>query len=162
MASGETLLIFTPLQNVPPASNPATLDMRNNHPVLEFDDTTNESAVFTDVLPENYDGGGITVEIWVMGDGITSGDFDVDVAIERILAATTDLDSDSFDTAQSSDNNTVDSIDGVPIKISVNLSNAQIDGLQAGEPFRMKIERDAANDTGAADMQLLVVHVVEQ
>ena len=44
MASGDTLLVFTPLHNEPPASNFATLDLRNLHPVLDFDPTTNESV----------------------------------------------------------------------------------------------------------------------
>ena len=37
MASGDTLNVFTPLQNEPPASIYATLDVRNLHPVLDFD-----------------------------------------------------------------------------------------------------------------------------
>ena len=45
MSSGDTLLIFNPLHNEPPASNPATLDTRNQHPILDFDAATNESAV---------------------------------------------------------------------------------------------------------------------
>ena len=47
MASGDTLVVLTPLGNEPPVSNPATFDFRNNHPVLDFDDATNESAVFS-------------------------------------------------------------------------------------------------------------------
>ena len=47
MASGDTLTIFTPLHNEPPSSNPATLDIRNQHPVLDFDATTNEDAATT-------------------------------------------------------------------------------------------------------------------
>ena len=63
MASGQTLCIFTPLHNEPPASNPAILDTRNQHTVLDFDPTTNESAVFKGIMRRNYGGGGVTVDI---------------------------------------------------------------------------------------------------
>ena len=47
MASGDTLLTFTPASNEPPATVFATLDTRNAHPVLDFDDAANEDAVFS-------------------------------------------------------------------------------------------------------------------
>jgi len=61
MASGASLLIFTALHNSPPATNPATFNVRNGTPVLEFDTTTQESAIFVGVLPRSYAGLGITV-----------------------------------------------------------------------------------------------------
>ena len=61
MASGDTLLVFHPFDNEPPSANYATLDIRNLHPVLDFDDSTDESAVFSAVLPWAYSGGGLTV-----------------------------------------------------------------------------------------------------
>ena len=36
MASGDTLLILTPLAHEAPASGAASLDVRNGHPVLDF------------------------------------------------------------------------------------------------------------------------------
>jgi len=51
MASGDTLLIFQPYNNSPPSGTYATLDTRNDHPVLDFDASTNESAVFSAVMP---------------------------------------------------------------------------------------------------------------
>ena len=59
MASGDSLVIFTPLSNEPPSSNFATFDTRNAHPVLDFDDTTEEKVVFTGIMPRNYAGGGV-------------------------------------------------------------------------------------------------------
>ena len=84
MASGDTLLIFTPLHNEPPSSDPATLDLRNQHPVLDFDAATNESAIFSAVMPRSYAGGGLTVYIHYAMSSATSGDIDWDVAFERI------------------------------------------------------------------------------
>ena len=80
MASGDTLLVFTPLHNEPPSSNMATLDTRNQHPVLDFDASTNESAVFSSVMPQAYGGGGVPVYIHYAMSTATSGDFDWDVA----------------------------------------------------------------------------------
>jgi hypothetical protein len=59
MASGNTLCVFTPYNNEPPAAIYATLDVRNYHPVLDFDGATDEEAVFTSILPRNYAGGGL-------------------------------------------------------------------------------------------------------
>lgn len=50
MASGDTLLIFTPQCNEPPAVDFATLDLRNSHLVLDFDATAIESAVGFEAL----------------------------------------------------------------------------------------------------------------
>ena len=81
MASGDTLLIFTPLHNEPPASNMATLDVRNGHPVLDFDATTNESAVFSGVMPQNYAGTtGATVYIHYAMSSAEADTVDWDVA----------------------------------------------------------------------------------
>lgn len=40
MASGDTLAVFTPLSVSFPASNFAAPDLRNNHPTLDFDGST--------------------------------------------------------------------------------------------------------------------------
>ncbi len=53
MASGDTLLIFGPLHNEPPSSDAATFDTRNLHPVLDFDASTDESAVFSSIICPN-------------------------------------------------------------------------------------------------------------
>ncbi|KKL04943.1 hypothetical protein LCGC14_2611000, partial [marine sediment metagenome] len=86
MASGNTLLIFRPQDNEPPSANFATIDNRvgTTHPVLDFDDTTNESAVFSATMPRSYAGGGLTVYIHYAMTSATSGDIDWDVAFERI------------------------------------------------------------------------------
>ena len=162
MASGDSLLQFSPLNNEPPSSNGATFDLRNQHPILDFDDTTNESAVFSAVLPQHYDGGGLTVYLHYAMTSATSGDVDWDVAFERIGDQQLDIDSDSFAAAQSVDNTTVPGTSGNVDVVSVAFTDgAQMDSIAAGELFRIKVTRDASSDTATGDAELLAVEIQE-
>lgn len=162
MATGDTLLIFTPLHNEPPSSNPATLDIRNQHPVLDFDDTTNESAVFSGIVPRIYAGGGMTVYLHYAMTSAVSGDIDWDVAFERIGDQQQDIDSDSFAAVQSVDNTTVPATSGLVDIVNIAFTDgAQIDSIAVGEAFRLKVTRDAASDTAAGDAELVGVEIKE-
>jgi hypothetical protein len=162
MASGDTLCIFTPLHNEPPSSNPATLDTRNQHPVLDFDASTNESAVFSSVMPRIYGGGGVTVYLHYAMSAATSNDIDWDAAFERIGDQQQDIDSDGFAAVQSVDNTTVPGTSGLVDIVSVAFTNgAQMDSIAVGEGFRLKVTRDAASDTATGDAELLFVEIKE-
>lgn len=163
MASGDTLLIFTPLNNEPPSSNPATLDARNQHQVLDFDAATIESAVFTGIMPQHYAGTtGVTVYLHYAMSSATSGDVDWDVAFERIGDQQQDIDSDGFAAVNSVDNTTVPGTSGNVDVVSVPFTDgADMDSVAAGEMFRLKVTRDAASDTAAGDAELLAVEIRE-
>lgn len=162
MASGDTLLIFTALSNEPPSSNYATLDTRNQHPVLDFDDSTNEDAVFSAIMPRNYGGGGVTVYIHYAMSSATAGDIDWDVAFERIGDQQQDIGSDSFASVQSVDNTTVPGTSGLVDIVNVAFTDgAQMDSVAAGEGFRVKITRDASSDTASGDAELLFIEIKE-
>lgn len=162
MASGDTLLIFTPLGNEPPASNGATLDTRNGHPVLDFDDTTNESAVFSAVMPQHYAAGGVTGYVHHSMSSATSGDVDWDISFERIGDQQLDVDADSFAAVQSVDNTTVPGTSGNVDVVSIAFTDgAQMDSVAAGELFRIKITRDAASDTATGDAELHALELRE-
>lgn len=163
MASGDTLLIFGPLNNEPTSSNNATLDVRNAHPVLDFDDTTNESAVFSAILPQNYAGTtGVTVYLHYSMTSATSGDVDWDVAFERIGDQQLDIDADSFAAVNSVDNTTVPGTSGNVDVVSVAFTDgADMDSVAAGELFRIKVTRDAASDTATGDAELHAVEIRE-
>jgi len=162
MASGDTLLIFVPQSYEPPSSNAATPDVRNDHPVLDFDDSTNESAIFSGVLPRHYDGGGITVYLhWAMTSA-TGGDVDWDVAFERIGDGQQDIDSDGFAAVNSADDNTVPGTCGhVEITSVAFTDGVDMDSIAAGEGFRMKVTRDAVSDTATGDAELRFVEIKE-
>ena len=162
MASGDTLLVFTPQCNEPPAADFATLDLRNGHPVLDFDDTTNESALFRGIMPRHYSGEGITVYLHF---AMTSGEADTidwDVAFERIGDQQLDIDSDSFAAVNSVDNTTVPGTAGLVDIVSVAFTDgADMDSVAVGEAFRLKITRDAASDDATGDAELLMVEIKE-
>ena len=160
MASGDTLIIFTALHNEPPASNYATLDLRNQHPILNFDDTTSESAVFTGIMPSHYAGGGVEVKIhW--SAVATSGDVDWDAAFERIGDQQLDVDADDFAAVNSADDNAVPGTSGLVDIVSISFSDGEdMDSVAAGELFRIKITRDVA-DTASGDVELHAVEIIE-
>ena len=163
MSSGDTLLIFTPLHNEPPSSNPPTLDTRNAHPVLDFDAATNEDAVFSAVMPRSYAATtGLTVYIHYAMSTAESGDVDWDVAFERIGDQQQDIDSDSFAAVNSVDNTTVPGTSGLVDIVNVTFTDgADMDSIAVGEGFRMKVTRDAVSDTAAGDAELIFLEIKE-
>lgn len=162
MASGNTLCTFTPLMNEPTSSNFATLDTRNLHPVLDFDTTTQESAIFTGVMPRHYSGNGVTVYIHYAMTSATSGTCGWDVAFERIGDQQQDIDSDSFATAQTVTAVTVPATSGNVDIVNVSISDgANMDSVAAGETFRLRIRRDVANDDASGDAELVAVEIKE-
>lgn len=162
MASGDTLHVFKAQDNQPPTANFATQDTRNAHPLLDFDDGTNEDAVFSSVMPQAYAGGGVTVFIHYAMAAAVAGDIDWDVSFERIGDQQQDLDADGFAAVQSVDNTTVPGTSGLVDIVSVGFTDgAQIDNLAVGESFRVKVTRDAASDTAAGDAELVKVEIRE-
>ena len=162
MASGDTLCRFTPLHNEPVASNGATIDLRNLRPRLDFDASTNESAVFSDIMPQNYGGGGVTVFIHYSMSSAEANTVDWDVSFERVGDQQLDTDSDSFAAVNSVDNTTVPATSGFVDIVSIAFTDgADMDSVAAGEEFRIKITRDATNDDAAGDGELAKVEIRE-
>lgn len=160
MASGNTLAIFKPFENEPPSTLYAVAGLRNGHPTLGYDDTTSWVAIFTGLVPANYAGGGLTINIFATAIA-TSGTMGWLISIERMDAAT-DLDADSFAAAQTVTAATVPATSGFPLKLTGTFtSGAQMDNLVAGEMFRLKVARDVANDTAVGNVEQLEVEVKE-
>lgn len=156
-------LQWSPMVAEFPSSNFATIDTRNNHPCLDFDTTTQETAYFTGVLNSAYSGAGVTINLWVAATSATTGTIGWDVAFERIDTSSLDIDADSFGSATTVTATTVPGTSGQVLKMSVNVSNgANMDSLAAGELFRLRIRRDVANDTATGDAELLRVEMVSQ
>ena len=163
MASGDTLLIFTALNNEPPAATYATFDTRNSHPVLDFDASTNWSAVFSAVMPQHYAGTtGVTVYLHYAMSSAVADTVDWDVAWERIGDQQLDIDGDSFADVNSVDSTTVPDTAGLVDVVSVAFTDgADMDSVAVGELFRLKVTRDAASDDATGDAELVAVELRE-
>lgn len=163
MASGDTLIVFTALHNEPPSSNAATFDARNLHPVLDFDASTNESAVFTGVMPQHYAGTtGVTVYIHYSMSSATADTVDWDAAFELIGDQDLDVDADSFAAVNSVDNTTVPETSGLVDVVSIAFTDGEdMDSVAAGDLFRIKITRDASSDDATGDAELHAVEIRE-
>lgn len=163
MAAGDTLQVFTPHMNQPPSTNYATLNTRNGHLVLEFDDTTQETAIFAGVMPRNYASGGITAYVHWMAKTATTNTGGWDITFERDADAGDDMDADSFATAQTVTAATVPATSGV-IKytnVAITAGATGTDSVVAGDSFRLRVRRDVATDTAVGDLQLLAVELKE-
>ncbi len=169
MASSDTLAVFTPLHNEPPAAAFATLGTITGatgaRPILQFDDTADETAIFSGVMPRNYGGGGVTLTLhYAMAGANTADDVIWDAAFERIAdgdamgAAGSDF--AAVNSVTDTADNTADNIDPATITFT---NGADMDSVVAGDPFRLKITRDADNgsDTAVSDAQLLYVEIKE-
>ena len=148
---------FTPLHNQPPASNYATLSTRNSEPVLQFDTTTQEGAVFGGNIPSFYAGGSIKVTIWASLASATSGTLGWVAAFENMNGQ--DTDSDGFASDQTGTAATVPATSGQAMTHSITFTQAQADSVAAGDAFRLRIRRDVSNDTAAGDAELIRVLV---
>ena len=129
---------------------------------MDFDATTNESAIFSGIMPAHYAGGGVTVYIHYSMTSAEADTVDWDVAFERIGDQQLDVDGDSFAAVNSVDDTTVPGTTGLVDVVSIAFTDgADMDSVAAGEQFRLQIIRDAASDDATGDAEVHVIRLVE-
>jgi hypothetical protein len=164
MASGDTLVVFTPLANEPPATAYATLDLRNNHPVLDFDAATNEVAMFTGIMPRSYSNAtGITVYLHWAASTDTNPAHECHwwLALERLSENGTHLDADSFGSDEElAGNPNANSGKTTTTNVGI-LKGAPMSNIVGGDPFRLRITRAGTVDDMTGDAELLGVEIKE-
>ena len=145
MASGDTLHIFDAWEGIPdPSSPPAFADWTNiaANQIASYDDTTTERQFFSGVMAEYYSDGSIEAYVYYsMQPAVNSGDVQFNIAAERIGHELLDIDTDGFAAVQST-TETVPSTAGRAGVVLITLTHAQFDSIVAGEPFRLKVERE--------------------
>lgn len=145
------------LHNEPPATAPATLDTRNAQPVLDFVDSADRYAIFSEIVPDGVAlTTGITVVIWWKATTATSGDVRLGVEFER---GTTDSDAYDWGTATYG-TSTASGTSGISAQCVIVVTQANLDGVLAGEPVRMRLTRTPldALDTLVGDIEFVLAH----
>ena len=167
MPTSKTLCVFDAIAGRPPATGYAQLDLRNNTVVLDFDDATNESIDFVAVLPRAYAGSDLEVVVTWAATSATSGNVVWQAEFERhpigdATHGTHDLDADDFGTAATS-TAAAPSNSGELVRTAIGLTASAIDAAEAGETFRLRVSRLAANasDTMNGDGELVAVELRE-
>lgn len=159
-----TLKQWTAMDNQPPATSYATWSVRGTPPValLNFSGTASSSGVFVGRIPQGADfTTGITIIVNWTAETATSGAVVWNGAFEK---CNTDIDSGSFATGVDSAASTTSGTSGIPNTTSWNFSGAQIDGLAAGDMFRVQILRDpaTAGDDMTGNAQLLTLEIQQR
>lgn len=163
MASGDLLCAWSARDWIPAATNYPQFGQRNAHPVLAFDTTTQETCFFEDLMPPNYAGGNLVVNVLWDAATATTGTIGWGVTFERQDAGGLDVDADSYATEQIITAATVNAASGVRSKTSVTCTAGATgtDSVAAGDWFRLRVRRDVANDTAAGDANLVAVWITE-
>ena len=163
MASGDTLLSWGAYSNEPPSASYATLDTRNQRPILDHADSGSESSVFSAVLPRHYANNGITAYHHIAFSSATAGSGVIQGAFERVGDELLDLDEDSFATAQTANADVPFTAGSVTIVSIAFTDGAQMDSVAVGEYFRYKFTRqgEAVADDGSGDLELVKVELKE-
>ena len=174
MASGDTLFVLQPHGSVPPSANAATLDTiaggstpNEAWPCLDFDDGTDEFADWPNlIMPLHYAGTtGITLTLIWAAPGETT------VTEECVWGAALQLVSDddvvlTVDASYAYNYVTADPpsvANEVAYDVITFTDGADMDSVEAGEMFNLRITRDAdhADDDATGDCCLLAIIIKE-
>jgi hypothetical protein len=160
MAINDTLLIFDALANQPPTSGFATLDVRGDLLVLDFDASADEQAQFIAKVPSHYKGGDLELEVTWTSTAATTGNAKLRVELTRV-AAGDNLDSLPAVAATGSITLVAPAASGVLTASS--FAALAVADLVAGDFLRVQMTRLATDgaDTMAGDVELVCVEVKE-
>lgn len=143
--------------------------VRNGHPCQEYpaseeDSTQDDSCDFVFAVPQGYDNANnIVIQIVWSAEGATSGNVVWIIEAEVYGPAAIDLDSDSFDTAQTVTTAT-SGTDGNTVTSTFTLPSSSVDGAGNADLLRLRVTRNSneALDTLAVRAQVYMILVYEE
>jgi len=144
----KTYAVFTPLDGVPATGNFPTINTTaNTTTVYEFDPATDETVYFIGIMPEAAVlTSGLKVRLHWCSATATTGTCRWGVQFERMNTSTG---SNSFDTAATAGTATSGTAQ-VPVVTEITITT--IDGITAGDAFRLAVYRDADGTSGTDDL----------
>ncbi len=166
MASDDLMFALTPNAVTGPKTSYATLDLLDGgsspeelFTVLDFDAASIEYADFKICLPDNYDGGGLTIAIPFTMSSATSGNVVLEAAIRRCADGVEQLDQShtyDYNSVTVAVESTVSKIGYATITFT---DGADMDSLAAGEMGMLRVRRkaDDGSDTAAGDAELQMI-----
>lgn len=171
MASGDTMFVLEPLGSIPTATLYATQDVvadastpNGITPVLDFDTTTQEYALWEVTVPSNYDGGGFTFS-WKGGtDNTSTGSLEIEVGITNIADAsvlTADLGFDTATRTGVSDTPPATPQDKLNYSTTGAITHANAGSPSPGDRLAILATRDVGTDTNTGDLQLAEILILE-
>lgn len=120
---------------------------------LNFDKDADESAYWELIVPDDYDGGNITVNIWYKTT-VTEGTVVFEV---KTLGRE---EGEAFDSALGTgQSNPADTVPATAGNIGICAPSAFSPGWSAGDLVIIKLMRDVSEDTAAADISVVMVVV---
>ena len=160
MASGDSLFVFDPLFNRPPAANFASIDLRNGFAVLDFDDSTDESAHFLARLPSHYREGDLEAIVTWTTTSATVNDAKLKIQVTH-LAEGDNL--DSLPTVDDSEDLTLTAPTVSGDLVFTQTSTLEMGTAAAGEYLFVTLTRLATDvsDTLSGDIEVLSVEIRE-
>lgn len=138
-------------------ANPA-VQTRGTHSILAFLATALRGIPWQKFMPTDYSGGDIRVTISWVSDGVDVGNAVLGAAFERDNVGF-DIDADGF-AAVKSVTTAAPGVAGQIVESVITFTNAEADGIVAGEPLRIFVQRDGADVADTLTDQLLLVRVV--
>lgn len=130
---------------------------RGTHAVLGFNDTTINGIAWQDAMSKNYSAGAaLSLTVYWVALTAVVGDVIWAAAFERLVAGSSVL-TDDFAALQTAPASTAPGVLGNIAAAVIPFTSAQIDGIVAGDPMRVFIQRtaDAVGDTMVGDAQLI-------
>ena len=172
MATGDSLLLLGPSNGTPPATLYATFGVMDGAStpaeailILKYDDTTQKYIDFYCVMPEHYDGGGITLTVMFSANDVASDVIEWQAAFRRIADDSEDLDSTAHTYVYNAVVATVPSVIGEVAYDNITFTNgAEMDSVVAGDYFILRVTRDPTPSSGtnaAGNGEIHILHMKE-
>lgn len=145
--------ILTPAGAIVPASGGAEQKQTDgtnfSYYTLNFDKASDEAAFWQFIVPDDYDGGNITVNIWYITT-VTTGDVIFNV---QVLGRE---EGEAFDSALGAAQAVTDTVPATAV-IGICAPSAFDPGWSAGDLVVIKLLRDADNESDTADADVSVL-----